>query len=221
MFFFMDGSKELSGLLGNKLLEKYQVPIIVLSHRFKVDEATGEILGHEYTGSCRAAGIESFKEYIDDTNLVHTGGHENACGIWFDAEVLDDFKVAIEEALKDVEFVKETTVDIQLDVSQITTSLIKKIKGLNKISGQGFKPISVMVSGLKEYVVGSMSGGKHLKIMADDGDLLFIKWNFNEDSSQFNGDISAIGSLDCGFFGRTFYRQFVMDDFIVDNVEDL
>ena len=197
------------------------MPIIVLSDRFKIDEDTGEILSHEYSGSCRAVGVADFKEYVDNTGLVGSGGHELAFGLWMDADVLDDFRNALEESLKDVEFVQEKTVDIQLDASQITTNLIKKIKELNKISGQGFKPINVMVSGLKDYVVGSMSNGKHLKLMADDGDLLFIKWNFNEDRSQFNGDISAIGSLDCGFFGRTFYRQFIMDDFVIDSMEDL
>ena len=92
---------------------------------------------------------------------------------------------------------------------------------LNRISGQGWPQISVMVSGITDYGVGQMSGGKHLKLIADEGKLLYIKWNFNGDWEQFDGPISAIGTLDSGFFGRTYYRQLIMNDFIVDNLEDL
>jgi hypothetical protein len=74
-----------------------------------------------------------------------------------------------------------------------------------------------MVSGITDYEVGAMSGGKHLKLIADDGKLLFIKWNFTGEWEQFNGPVSAIGSVDSGFFGRSYYRQLIMNDFIVDS----
>jgi len=161
--------------------------------------------------------VKDFKQYVDNTGLVGSGGHENAFGLWFDVDVLDDFKNALEDALKDVEFVQEATVDIQISQEQITDDLIKKIKLLNKISGQGWLSVSVMVSGITDYEVGAMSGGKHLKLIADGGKTLFIKWNFNSDWDQFNGPISAIGSLDCGFFGRTYYKQLIMSDWRIDD----
>ena len=221
MFFFVDTEGEVKGLLGNKLMEKYQRPVIVLSERFSVDEETGEVINKEYFGSARAIGVESFKEYVDNTGFVGTGGHENAFGLWFEAEVLDDFKNDIEDALKNVEFIQEAAVDIQINQEQITDDLIKKLKLLNRISGQGWPQISVMVSGIKDYEVGAMSGGKHLKLIADEGKLLYIKWNFGGDWEQFDGEVSAIGSLDSGFFGRNYYRQLIMNDFIVDNEEEL
>ena len=212
MFFFIETNAEVKGLIGNKLLEKYQRPVIVLSNRIEVDEETGELTRHEYFGSARAVGVRDFKKYVDYTGLVGSGGHENAFGLWLDAEVLDDFKAALEDALKNVEFVQETTVDIQINQDQITDDLIKKIKLLNRISGQGWPQISVMVSGITDYEVGQMSGGKHLKLIADNGKLLFIKWNFNSDWDQFIGPINVIGSLDSGFFGRTYYRQLIIND---------
>lgn len=217
MFFFVETNAEVKGLIGNKLLEKYQRPVIVLSSRMEVDEETGELTKHEYFGSARAVGVKDFKKYVDDTGLVGSGGHENAHGLWFDAEVLEDFQNALEDALKDVEFVQETTVDIQIDQDQITDDLIKKLKLLNRISGQGWPSISVMVSGITDYEVGAMSGGKHLKLIADEGKLLFIKWNFNDSWDQFDGPVSVIGSLDSGFFGRTYYRQLIMSDWMVED----
>lgn len=217
MFFFVNTNSELKGLIGNKLLEKYQRPVIVLSPRVEIDEETGEITRDEYFGSARAVGMESFKAYVDNTGLVGTGGHENAFGLWFDRSVLDDFQSAIENALKDVEFVQETTVDIQIDQEQITDDLIKKIKLLNRISGQGWPSISVMVSGIKDYEVGRMSGGKHVKLIADEGKLLYIKWNYNGSWDEFDGSLSVVGNLDSGFFGKNYYRQLIMSDWRLDN----
>ena len=216
MFFFVETNAEVKGLIGNKLLEKYQRPVVVLSNRITVNEETGEVEKHEFFGSARAVGVHSFKEYMDNTGMVSTGGHENACGVWFDSAVLEDFQNALEDALKDVEFVQETTVDIQINQEQITDDLIRQLKMLNRISGQGWPSISVMVSGITDYEVGQMSGGKHLKLIADEGKLLYIKWNFQSDWDQFDGPVSAIGTLDSGFFGRTYYRQLIMNDFVVD-----
>ena len=221
MFFFTDTNSEVKGLLGNKLLERFSVPVIVLSERFNVDEETGEITDREYFGSSRAAGLESFKEYVDNTGLASTAGHENAFGLWFPAEVLDDFKNSLEDSLKDVEFVSEITADIQISQEQITDDLIKKLKLLNRISGQGWPPISVMVSGIKEYELGAMSNGKHVKLIADEGRLLYIKWNYGGSWDEFNGELSVIGSLDSGYFGRSYYRQLIMSDWRIDNSEDL
>jgi len=217
MFFFVETNAEVKGLIGNKLLEKYQRPVIILGNRMEIDEETGEVGKHEFFGSARAVGVKDFKKYVDDTGLVSSGGHENAFGLWFDAEVLENFQNALEEALKGVEFVQETIIDIQINQEQITDDLIKQIKMLNRISGQGWPQISVMVSGIEDYEIGAMSGGKHLKLIADGGKTLFIKWNFNGNWDQFNGSISAIGSLDSGCFGRTYYRQLIMNDWRVDD----
>ena len=209
MFFFIDSTAEVAGLIGNKLLEKYKRPVFVLKTRIEVDEDTGEITRHEYTGSCRAIGVKNFKEYVDNTGLAGTGGHELAFGLWFDAEVLDDFRDALEDSLKDVEFVQESTADIQINQEQITDDLIKKLKMLNRISGTGWPSIKVMVSGIKDYTVGDMSGGKHLAI--DTENVKLIKWNYNW-NDDFSGAISVIGTLDSGFFGRTYYKQLIIND---------
>ena len=221
MFFFVETNAEVKGLIGNKCLELYHKPVIILSNRIAVSEETGEVEKHEYFGSARATGVKDFKWYVDNTGLVGSGGHPLAFGLWFDAEVLEDFQNALEDALKDVQFIQETTVDIQISQDQITDDLIRQLKMLNRISGQGWPQISVMVSDINNYEVGQMSGGKHLKLIADEGKLLYIKWNFSGDLERFDGPVSAIGTLDSGFFGRNYYRQLIMNDFIVDNSEDL
>ena len=50
---YIDTPYGISGLLGNKLLEKYQKPILVLKD-------TGE----NYSGSMRAVGVDDFRKYV-------------------------------------------------------------------------------------------------------------------------------------------------------------
>lgn len=206
MYFFVETDAEVAGLIGNKLLEKYQRPLFVLTQTY--DE--------QYAGSMRAIGVDNFAKMVNDTGIGKCMGHELAAGAFIPVNQFDEFAEKIEHALKDVEFKQEITVDIQLNINQITDELIKQIKMINKISGSGFPPVAVMISDIRDYKVDSMSGGKHLKLV--NPNMIFIKWNFNDwevFEQEEPGMITGIGQLDCGFFGRTYYRQLVMNDFMI------
>lgn len=209
MYFFLEADAEVSGLVGNKLLEKYQRPLFVLR------DAKNGI----YAGSMRATGLENFAQIVNDTGIGQCMGHELAAGAFIPVERFDEFKVKIEEVLKDVEFKQTIDVDIQLDVEQITDTLIRTIKDLNKISGSGFTPINVMVGEISDYEIGNMSNGKHLKIMTPG--VTFIKWNFSGwddlwdlEDKEFYG----VGQLDSGYFGRQYYRQVILNDFKFEDI---
>lgn len=200
MFLFIPDDTEASvgGLIGNKILEQVQVPVLILK-KWK----------DEYSGSARGIGVESFKEYCDATNIGWTGGHENAFGIGIPIDRFEEFKEKILNALQDVEFVCETSADIQLDAEQVTDDLIKKLNYVNRISGTGFEPITVMIES-ENYEVSSMSGGKHLKIIDDSG-MIFVKWNYNG-PRDFKGKLSFIGTLENAHYGRYNYRQLTIQD---------
>ena len=201
MFFIVETDASVSGLLGNKLISMYQRPVIVLK-----ETEDG------YAGSARGYGIEDFKSIIDTTELAWTGGHENACGISIRYNDFKQFKTEINKILADFEFEICQNADIQLDLLQITNELIDSFKTINLISGTGFKPLTVMVEGIVDYSVGSMSNGKHLKIIADD--VTLIKWNFSGDWDEFDGrPLSVIGGLNSSYFGRKFTKQIIIDDY--------
>lgn len=201
MFFFIpdDTEASVSGLIGNKLLEKYNRPLLVLKK-----------YGNEFSGSMRAIGVTSFKEYCDNTGIGWCSGHENAAGIGIPIVQFEEFKETILEELADVEFVCETTADIQLDTKQITDNLIKDLNSLNRISGTGFEPIMVMIE-TDDYEVGNMSKGKHLKIIDNNTDMIFVKWNYNG-SWNFNGTFKAIGTIEKAHYGRYDYKQLTIQD---------
>lgn len=201
MFFFIpdDTEASVSGLIGNKLLEKYNRPLLVLKK-----------YGDEFSGSMRAIGVTSFKEYCDNTGIGWCSGHENAAGIGIPIIQFEEFKTAILKELADVEFVCETTADIQLDAKQITDNLIKDLNSLNRISGTGFEPIMVMIE-TDDYEVGNMSKGKHLKIIDNNTGMIFVKWNYNG-SWNFNGTFKAIGTIEKAHYGRYDYKQLTIQD---------
>lgn len=208
MYFFINADGEIAGLMGNKLLEKYQRPLFVLRQ-----------VGDNYCGSMRAVGVDDFAQMVNDTEIGQCMGHELAAGAIIPVDKFEEFRSQIEETLKDVEFKQTIDIDIQLDEEQITDTLIRSIKDINKISGSGFPPITVMIGEVSDYTVGNMSNGKHLKIMGQN--VTFIKWNFTGwddlwdlEDKEFYG----VGQLDSGFFGRTYYRQLILSDFKFEDI---
>ena len=201
MFFFIpdDVEASVSGLIGNKLLEKYNRPLFVLKKH-----------EDEFSGSMRAIGVSSFKEYCDRTDIGWCSGHENAAGIGIPIAQFDEFREAIFVELANIEFVCETTADIQLDVKQVTDSLVKGLNALNRISGTDFEPITVMVE-TDDYEVSNMSKGKHLKIIDNKTGMIFVKWNYGGDWN-FNGTFKAIGTLERAHYGRNDYLQLTIQD---------
>lgn len=218
LLFVIDSEADIAGLIGNKLLEKYQKPLFVLRHKVEIDE-DGAVISEKYAGSARGIGVNDFKSYVDKTGLVVTGGHENAFGVEFDIEDKDEIIKRINEMFENIEFINEKDVDIQISSSQISSDLINRIKSMNRISGTGFKPVNVMINGITDYTVGTMSNGKHLKI--DCGDFVAIKWNYNGDISEFDNSImplelSFVGVLDASFFGRKYTKQLIIDDYKIE-----
>lgn len=202
---FIDTEYGISGLFGNKLLEKYQRPILVLKD-----------CGDMYAGSMRAIGIDDFRKFCNDSGLAQADGHELASGIMIKKENLSAFQKYVEINLV-INIDSETkNIDIELDISDITRTLIDKVKILDKVSGTGFKPVSVKVSNITEYEIGNMSQEKHLIIKPLDY-LQFIKWNWTgsfddmEDAAIMEEPITVCGSLDSGWLGRTFSLKVICD----------
>lgn len=208
MYFFVETDASVGGLIGNKLLEIYKRPLFVL---------TGKENG-EYCGSMRCIGLENFAKMVNDTNIGRCLGHESAAGAFIPIDKFEEFKATIENILKDVEFKQEVDVDLRLDIEQINEYLIRQLKKLNMISGGNFAPITVMVDGIKDFSVGYMSDGKHLKF--ETPGLTLIKWNCGEVDIEDSMILSAIGQLDVNWFGRKMTQQMIMNDFKLTQQND-
>lgn len=210
LVFHHNSNYDISGLIGNKLLEQYQKPLFV------VKECDGK-----FAGSARAVGVENFKKIVDKTGLVKTGGHELAFGVEFEDE--EKIVEKLNALLADIEFNNDKIADIQIDAEQISFALIAKLKYINRISGTDFKPINVYIEGITDYDVTTMSSGKHLKL--DCGDFAAIKWNYSGDieeldNSIFPKTVSVVGTLDSNFFGKKRTNQVIISDFEVQDIAE-
>ena len=200
----------INGLIGNKLLETYQRPLLILKD-----------FGDTYSGSMRAIGVDDFRQICNNSGMAQADGHELASGITIKKKDLAKFCDYIENNVK-LEPKQTIDVDVELNVEDITRKLIEQIKKIDRISGTNHKPIKVLVKNIDMYGIGQMSDYKHLVIKPNDY-LLIIKWNFDgsfeemEDHSMMNDEIQVVGTLDSGFLGRKFMLKLVCDDVKVVN----
>ena len=208
MFFMLenDTDAEITGLIGNKLLAMYQRPLFILKHR------DGQLCG-----SMRSVGTENFLEIANGTNLCLCQGHPNAAGAFIDTDKFERFKEVIEEELKDVEFSINIEADIELAPWQINENLIKQLNAINRISGNGFAPIKVLVR-TNDYEVSTFSTKKHLKIIDNETGVIIVKWNCMDWQTLGNdGEIVAVGVLANPFYGRNKFLQLTIDEYTQQN----
>lgn len=208
---FIDTDYGISGLLGNKLLERYQRPILILKD-----------CGDTYKGSMRATGVADFRKICNESGLAKADGHELASGIEIKKELLNEFTIYIEETLPELKDDSTTNIDIQLDISDITRKMVDLIKSFDRISGTNFPSVKVYIDNIYDYEIGNMSDYKHLTIKPNDY-LLIIKWNYNgsfeemEDHSLVNDELRVVGTIDSGFLGRKFVLKIICDE--IEEVE--
>jgi single-stranded-DNA-specific exonuclease len=207
MFFSLENETdaEITGLVANKLLAEFQRPLFVL--RFK---------DRQWAGSMRAIGVENMLKIANETGLCLCQGHPLASGAFIKEDDFERFKDVIEEVLKDVEFSVNIEADIELTPSQINENLVKQLNAINRISGEDFPPVTVLVR-TNNYEVSTFSTKKHLKIIDESG-LLIVKWNTNDWQTMKNDKpLVAVGTLSSPYYGRQKYLQLAIDEYTQQN----
>lgn len=206
---YIDTPYGIAGLIANKLLEKYQRPILVLKED---DEDDGF-----YAGSMRATGLKDFRTFCNDSELASCAGHELAAGIRISKFFMDAFIEYVDKELPELDMNVTQDVDIQISITDVTRRLVDMIHQLDFISGTRFKPVKVYIDDIDEYEIGQMSNYKHLVIKPSNY-VQIIKWNFTgdfdemEDHSMMNDELAVVGVLDKGFFGRQFVLKVICDE---------
>ena len=198
----------ISGLLGNKCLEEYNKPLFVLTD-----------CGDKYFGSMRSVGYGNFMKLCNDTGLAELHGHEEASGIEIKKDNFEEFIHVINKKLSTMEQTITDTQDIdcEINIEDLTRTLVDKVKMINKVSGSGFKPLTFKVVGIDEYGIGSFKDGKHLVITPSDN-IQLIEWNTNadyeelEDNALMNVPLEVVGELDSGFFARKFMLKVICNE---------
>lgn len=208
LYTIIDTEYGISGVIGNKCLEIYNKPMFILKD-----------CGDQYCGSMRSVGYEDFMDLCNSTDLAVLHGHEQASGIEIDKENFEEFLETLNWQLLNIEQTtsSDVEVDCEINLEDITGTLVDKVKEINKISGAGFKPITFNVVNITEYGIGSFKQGKHLVITPTDY-IQLIEWNTKanyeelEDCALMNEPIEVIGELDGGFFARKYMLKVIISD---------
>ena len=143
-----------------------------------------------YGGSARNVNhspIDSFKDIVNSTEIIHGKGHPNAFGI-VDLS-LDNIENALKQLntlLKDIEYDSTYKVDFILDINHVTIPLIIELSKFENIVGQGIEePIiavenislkrdSFEVFGRNEDTISFMINGiKYVQFKCEEGNRLY------------------------------------------------
>lgn len=187
---------ELSGLIANKLLSKYNKPTILLK-TFINDKIK------EYRGSIRSKPVEgmtSFKDALEGISGVSfVAGHDNAAGIGIEYDQLPEFKTHLFAQLDSLDFNSNLyLIDLIADYNKLNLE-IAKIFGRDDIWGHGVDKPQVIINHVPMTNYELMGKEQeHLKINCGQYDI--VLFNVPELTEKLtNGeiyDINVVGEFD-------------------------
>lgn len=139
--------KNLTGLIANKLMSKYQRPVLILRKVINEDERiTWEGSGRGYSKS----GFDNFQQFLKNSNMFdYVDGHENAFGRGIPDENIDDFIFYSNDVLKDFDFSPKYNVDFIFDAKNFKSSVIEEIANLEDLWGQGMTEPMIAIRDVK------------------------------------------------------------------------
>lgn len=197
-----EDSKGITGLLANKLVDKWQQPVLCFMD-----------LGDKYLGSLRGyeKSIPNLKKWCEDTGLfLLVQGHNNAAGIEIIKENLDDL---IEET-KNVEYTEFThyvdklyNEDVNVNDVFLVDSNKKDLAGLN-----------TPMFGVKNLrITDSNCAWSKNTLRMFSGGLTYIKFSTPEEEwkslIEHNGVIDVVGEFDINEWNGKKYPQFRVKEY--------
>ena len=177
-------TKNIIGLVANKIMSKYQRPTLLLS---RIEDEEGK---PHLSGSGRnypAPGIESLQQFLLESNLVDFAeGHDNALGVSIPQNNLNELLNYANEKLKDTEFIIKYDVDYVYDFNISHPEASQEIYGIAKykeIWGQGLHEPVIAFTNVKLtpgnlFLMGAKNNTWKVSINKD---LSMIKFNSSEE----------------------------------------
>ena len=194
--------KNLTGLIANQLMAKYQRPVLLLNKvtDFDTQEISWEGSGRGYDKSK----FDNLREYLKSTDLImYAEGHANALGVG----VKDvNFSKLIDKAdsdLRDYDFTPCYKVDIIYQGSDFNGKDIVDLAELKAVWGQGVEEPLVAIENIKvtKANVQLMSADKNptLKITLPNGTSLI---KFRSSSEEYEKLCSELGCVTINVVGK-------------------
>ena len=201
------------GIVASRLVEKYYRPTIVLS----LDRVKGTA-----KGSGRSIeGFHLYQELAKNREILpHFGGHPMAAGMTFPMEHVDELRSRLHQqalqCLTDDMLTAKLSIDVPVDISEVTVEAIEEIKKLGPF-GTGF---SKPVYALQNVQVRSMrkigAGENHLKMELEDAhgfiDGIGFSKGYLYDEITYGVSLSFVGDLQINEWQGKKKPQFMISD---------
>lgn len=138
--------KNLTGLIANKLMSKYQRPVLILRKTNRDDIVRWEGSGRGYSKS----GFDNFQGFLKDSGYFeYADGHENAFGRGIADEYVENFINYSNTELNNFDFSPKYNVDFIFDAKNFLASAIEEIANLDDLWGQGMTEPMVALENVK------------------------------------------------------------------------
>lgn len=137
--------RNITGLVANKLMGKYQRPVLVLSRKVLEDGSV------HWAGSGRNGGdgLESFQRFLIDSNLVDWAqGHDNAFGVSVPDENFSTLIQYGNTELANFDFTPKYKVDIVYNGTNIDIADIASLADNNDLWGEGLEEPKILIRDL-------------------------------------------------------------------------
>lgn len=201
------------GIVASRLVEQYYRPTIVLS--LDTEKGTAK-------GSARSIeGFHLFNELVKNRDILpHFGGHPMAAGMTLAAEHVEQLQMRLNEQAKacltEEQLIPKLTIDIPLELSEITVEAIEEIGQLGPFGTDFPKPVfaleQVKVSAMRK--IGANEN--HLKLELDDGYCTMDAVGFNKgylfNEISYGVALSFVGDLQINEWQNRKKPQFMVQD---------
>lgn len=216
--------KNLTGLIANQLMSKYQRPVLILNRIEHDDKSiTWEGSGRGYSDS----GFADFREFLNNSGYcLYAQGHANAMGCGVSDEAISEFINYADVKLKDFDFTPKYGVDYIYDVSDMRAADIIEIADLKSLWGEKVTEPYVAIENVKAANVYLMSENKNptLKISLPNGiDLIKFK-SSREEYESLKGEndyqcfnLNVIGRCEKNVWNGRVSAQIIVEDYEVVN----
>ena len=172
--------KNLSGLIANQLMYRYQRPVLLLRN-------TGDGL---FQGSGRGydkSDLMDLKQFLSDSDLVeYAEGHSNAFGVGISDKKREELIKYSNEELKSIDFSPRFLVDFIYEAENINYQDLMDIGFLKDLWGKGVEEVFVVVKNLKvtktNLTLMSPDNSPTLKIQ--NGLISFIKFKSSKEEYE-------------------------------------
>ena len=214
--------KNLTGLIANQLMSKYQRPVLLLNKRVSdvcgYESITWEGSGRNYDKSK----FDDLRTFLQESQLVlYAEGHANAMGVGIADGTFDDFINYANTALADYDFTPCYKVDFIFQGHNFNPNEIIDIASLNSIWGQGVSEPFIAIENLKvskdKIMLMSKDKNPTLKFVLPNGMSLIKFKSSEEEYEKFTSaecyTLNVVGKCAINVWNGNISAQLLIDDY--------